>query len=130
VKLKPRVLCIDDDPGIGVLLTRLFEDTGRFHFTFETEPFRAVELARKFRPDLLMLDINMPGQTGIQIATQLRNEPWLRYRPIVLFTGLATREIPTVLQLADSPTEFLAKGVPTRVIVAMIDRLLGGIGTG
>jgi CheY-like chemotaxis protein len=113
VKLKPRVLCIDDDPGIGVLMSRLFEETGRFHFTFETEPFGAVGLARKFRPDLLILDINMPGQTGIQVASHLRSEPWLRYRPIVLFTALPTLEIPTVLQLADDlvrmAIEFLAE---------------------
>lgn len=123
MKLKPRILCVDDDPGVGILLRRVFEETGRFHFAFETEPFHAVEAARKFRPDLLFVDINMPGQTGIQIATQLRREPWLRYRPIVFFTGLATRETPADLQLGDGPTEFLSKGVPTEAIVATADRL-------
>jgi len=127
VKLKPRILCVDDDAGIGLLLAHIFDEAGRFHFAFETDPFRALDSARKFRPDLLLVDINMPGQTGIQIATKLRGEPWLRYRPIIFFTGLTTREKPMALELGDGPTEFLAKGVSSEVILATIDRLLGNV---
>ena len=124
MRLRPRILCIDDDPGIGLLLSRLFEQEGRYHFAFETEPFRAIAEARKFRPDLLFIDVNMPGQNGIEIATQLRSEPWLRYRPIILFTGLSTRDKPKALELGDGPTEYLAKGVSNDTIMAAVDRLL------
>jgi CheY-like chemotaxis protein len=123
-KLKTRILSIDDDPGVGVLLKRVFEETGRYTVAGETDAFRALSQARAFRPDILLIDINMPGQSGIQIAVQLRAEPWLRYRPIVFFTGLETRETPRTLALGDGPTEFLAKGVPTTMIVAAVDRLL------
>lgn len=92
--------------------------------TFEGEPFRALETARRFRPDILLIDINMPGKTGIQLALEMRAEPWLRYRPIVFFTGIATREEPLALKLGDGPTEFLAKGVPTQTIIDTIDRLV------
>ena len=124
MRLRPRILCIDDDPGIGTLLSRLFEEEGHYHFAFEADPFRAVTEARRFRPDLLLIDVNMPGQTGIQVATLLRNEPWLRYRPIILFTGLSTRDQPSSLTLGDGPTEFLAKGVSNETILATIHRLI------
>lgn len=123
-QLKPRVLAVDDEPGIGFLLSRIFEETGRYSIAVESDPFRAVERARAIRPDVLLIDINMPGKTGIEIATQLRAEPWLRYRPIIFFTGLATREKPLALELGDGLTEFLAKGTLPNVIVATVDRLL------
>ena len=123
-KLKRRILSVDDDPGIGALLVRLFEGTNRYIVAVESEPFRAIDSARKFRPDLLLLDVNMPGQTGIQLATKLRSEPWLRYRPIVLFTGLPTPQGALRLAMGDGPTEFLQKGVPLDTILETVDRLL------
>src|SRR5882757_8843657 len=98
-KLKPRILSIDDEPGVGMLLKSIFEETGRFTVAVENDPFRAVWQARAFKPDILLIDINMPGQTGIEIAVQLRAEPWLRFRPIVFFTGLETRVTPRSLAL-------------------------------
>src|SRR5205085_2857996 len=123
-KLKRRLLTVDDDPGIGALLVRLFESTNRYVVAVENEPFRAIEAARKFRPDILLLDVNMPGQTGIQLAKQLRSEPWLRFRPIILFTGLPTPQGALRLAMGDGPTEFLQKGVPVGTILDTVDRLL------
>ena len=123
-KLKRRILTVDDDPGIGALIVRLFEATNRYVVAVENEPFRAIEAARKFRPDILMLDVNMPGQTGIQLAKQLRSEPWLRFRPIILFTGLPTPQAALRLAMGDGPTEFLQKGVPIGTILETVDRLL------
>ena len=123
-KLKRRLLSVDDDPAIGELLVRLFEGTGRYSVAVENEPYRAIESARKFRPDILLLDVNMPGQTGIQLAKQLRSEPWLRYRPIILFTGLPTPQAALRLAMGDGPTEFLQKGVPLVTVLETVDRFL------
>lgn len=124
-QLKRRLLSVDDDPGIGILLTRLFQGTGRYLVEVQQDPFLALATARRFRPDVLLLDVNMPGQTGIQIAKQLRAEPWLRYRPIILFTVLPTPPGSLRLALGDGPTEFLQKGVPLSEVVAAVDRALG-----
>lgn len=123
-KLKPRILTIDDEPGVGILLKRILEDTGRYAVTSETDAYRAIAQARTFRPDILMIDINMPGKSGIEIAMQLRAEPWLRFRPIIFFTGLEIRDSPRALASGDGATVFLAKGVSSEVIVATVDRLL------
>jgi CheY-like chemotaxis protein len=123
-QLKRRVLAVDDEPAVGILLSRIFEETGRYTVAVESDPFRAIERARTVRPDVLLIDINMPGKTGIEIATQIRAEPWLRYRPIIFFTGLTTREKPLALELGDGLTEFLAKGVSPEGIVATVDRML------
>jgi two-component system alkaline phosphatase synthesis response regulator PhoP len=123
-KLKQRILTIDDEPGVGILLKRVLEETGLYSVASESDAFRAVWRARAFRPDILLIDINMPGQTGIEIALQLRSEPWLRFRPIIFFTGLETRETPRALELGDGLTEFLAKGVSSETVIATVGRLL------
>ncbi len=74
-KLKQRILSIDDDPCIGDLITRLFGVVGRYTVMVGSNPAHAIETARAFRPDLIFLDVNMPGQTGIQVAQLLRSEP-------------------------------------------------------
>lgn len=115
---------MDDDPGIGVLIQRVFEETGRYCVAVEHDALKAVESARLFRPDLLIVDINMPGKTGVELAKQVRSEPWLRYRPIVLFTALAKPGNHLRLALGDGPTEFLSKGVPIEEVLSTVDRLL------
>ena len=66
----------------------------------------------------------MPGQTGSEIARQLRCEPWLRYRPILLFTGLPTSKVNLHLATGDGPTEFLQKGVGLDTVLATVDGML------
>jgi len=124
--LKPRILVIDDDPSIGVLMTRVFEDTGRYSIDVETDAMRAVAKARGYRPDLLLVDITMPGRSGLEIAAILRQEPELRDRPIVFYTGIVTQNQRGALVEGEAPIEFLSKGLPTTEVVATVDRLLGG----
>jgi CheY-like chemotaxis protein len=122
-KLK-RILSVDDDPGIGALIQRVFEATGRYCVAIEQNALNAVESARLFRPDVLIVDVKMPGKTGVELAKQVRSEPWLRYRPIVLFTALAKPGNHLRLAFGDGPTEFLSKGVPVEEVLSTVDRLL------
>lgn len=115
---------MDDDPGIGALIQRVFEGTGRYCVAVEHDALKAVESARLFRPDLLIVDVKMPGKSGVELAKQVRGEPWLRYRPIVLYTALAKPENHLRLALGDGPTEFLSKGVPVEEVLSTVDRLL------
>lgn len=107
-------------------MQRVFQETGRYTVAVETEPYLAIETARKFRPDIIILDVNMPGQSGIEIARRLRSEPWLRYRPILLFTGMPTPLAMQALAFGDGPVDYLHKGVPLDTIVEAADRMLGG----
>ena len=123
-KLRPRILSVDDDPGIGALMLRLLEETGRYKVAVETDAFRALQTARQFRPDLVMLDVNMPGQDGLEVARRIRAEPWLRYRPIIIFTGMPAPLAMQNLAAGDGPIEYLQKGVPLEAIVEAVDRCL------
>ena len=92
-QLRPRILVIDDEPDIGHLLRRFFESTGDYFVEDETDPYAAVRRAQVFRPDLLILDVNMPGVNGLEVAKTIRGEPWLRHRPIIFYTGMLDTKI-------------------------------------
>ena len=122
--LKPRILCIDDEAPVGVLLRHMLERTGDFVVEVETKSIVAVNHARQFRPDLVFMDIKMPGPDGFAIARDLRREPWLRHRPIVFFTGLSNMEESVRKVWRSGPTEFLEKGVSSGVIEQTVRRIL------
>jgi CheY-like chemotaxis protein len=128
-KLKPRILVIDDDPSVGVYLSRLFGETGRYSLEVETDSIAAIATARIYHPDLVLLDIFMPGLSGLEIAAQLRAEPRLRSRPIVFFTGKVFDKTTLATTAGDGPLEYLAKGTPGDEIVALADRLLAAAGS-
>ena len=122
--LKPRVLVIDDDPAICAVLSRIFEDTGRSTIEVETHALLAVAKARGFRPDLLVVDVTMPGLSGLEIASILRHEPELRRCPIVFYTGIVSHEMGGALVEGETPIEFLSKGAHFSEVIATVDRLL------
>jgi CheY-like chemotaxis protein len=122
-QLKPRVLCIDDELMVGQFVQDALERTGEFIVKTETDPFAALDTARAFRPDVLFIDINMPGRDGLAVARQIRQEPWLRHRPIIFFSGMSEKAEAALKAAGDGPTEFLQKGVPLSVIVETVQRV-------
>lgn len=108
---KPRVLCIDDESAGCDFLRAILDESGDFLVETGTDAFAALDLARRFKPDVVMLDINMPGQDGFSVARQFREEPWLRHRPIIFYSGREDQAIPLSAG-SGGPVEFLKKGGP------------------
>jgi len=84
----------------------------------------AIARARMFKPDLVLMDINMPGRDGFALAREIRLEPWLRHRPIIFFSGVANVEESVQKAGRSGPTEFLPKGVSLSVIEQTVRRIL------
>ncbi len=105
-------------------MRRLLEGTGDFIVEVETKAITALHHAETFRPDLIIMDVNMPGPDGFALARNIRREPWLRHRPIVFFSGMSDLEKPLQAAWRAGPTEFLQKGVSPDVIVETIQRIL------
>lgn len=114
-RLKPRVLCIDDEPAVCDFLRAILEQSGDFLVETGISAFAALAQAQRFKPDVIMLDLNMEEMNGITLARRIREEPWLRHRPIIFFSGTE----PVQLSLnpgLDGPVEFLRKGSPIAAI--------------
>ncbi len=86
---KKRVLLIDDDHELTTLVKLRLEEDDEFHVWTENMGCRGLLAARMFRPDLVLLDVNMPQMDGSEVAAQLREEKEFSDLPIVFYTGLA-----------------------------------------
>jgi CheY-like chemotaxis protein len=121
--LKPRILCIDDEPSIGEMVRMLFEETGDFLVETVTDPYAALPQAKRFQPDVFLLDISMPGQDGYAVARQIREEPGLRHRPILFYSG-NKEVIEAALRAASGgPADFLQKGLPVNTLESAVRSL-------
>ena len=84
----PKVLCIDDDR----LLLALFTDTlegHNFRAITATDGPSGIEVARKERPDVVLVDVMMPKMSGFDVCRQMRADPVLRRTPIIILTAMA-----------------------------------------
>jgi CheY-like chemotaxis protein len=103
------ILLVDDDPDIVRLLTMTLQPEG-FRLLPASDGNTALEIARAERPDLLLLDWNMPGRSGLEVCRALRAEsdPDLREVPVVLLTAQAEAE-DTAAGFAAGVTDYVTK---------------------
>lgn len=83
-----RVLVVDDDPRILDGAARMLQEEGCEAVTTD-EPGKAAEMARSLKPDVVLLDVLMPGTTGYDVFEQLQADPATSGIPVVLMTAKA-----------------------------------------
>lgn len=89
-----RILFVEDDPDIRTVATMALEAVGGFSVLACDSGDRAVEEAAAFGPDLVLLDVTMPGLDGPATLKALRRLPELRETPIVFMTArVQTHEV-------------------------------------
>jgi two-component system, chemotaxis family, CheB/CheR fusion protein len=84
--LHGRVLVADDLPDAARSLAMLFELYGA-EVRFTLDGGEAVRIAESFRPEIVVLDISMPGMSGYEAARAIRSAPWGRAMVLVALTG-------------------------------------------
>lgn len=104
------------------MIQAVFESSGDFVVETETDSYQAVPRARRFQPDLVLLDIRMPGMDGYAIAKQIRSEPGLRHRPIIFFSGMPGSKELAMKSAQGGPAEVLEKGIPFKAVEEAIRR--------
>ena len=90
--MKKRILVVDDEPEITLMVKLNLEQTGRYEVRTENLGRRAIEAAREFRPDLILLDVMMPDMLGSEIAAQLEADSKLRAIKFVFLTAMVSKE--------------------------------------
>jgi DNA-binding response OmpR family regulator len=81
-----RILLIDDDPFVARAVERYLADYGLdYHSAADGE--QGIEQARRLQPDLILLDLQMPGLDGFQVCARLKASPLTAEIPVILFTS-------------------------------------------
>ena len=87
-----RILIVDNSSKFTRSARLLLEQTGNYVACAVNDPRRALETARSFKPDLVLVDLIMPQADGSEVAAQLEADWALHSVPIVFVTALITRE--------------------------------------
>lgn len=122
--MKKRILVVDDEVAMTRMVKLNLEQTGNYEVRTENKGRLAIDAAREFRPDLMLLDIMMPGVTGDEIAAQIKQDPSLSNIKFIFVTAIVTRD-----ETDDSATDiggniFLAKPVKAQELIETIERVL------
>ena len=80
------LLVVDDDPAVREGLGELFRYQG-YHVLTAVDGEAGLRAVRAERPDLMVLDVAMPGMDGFHVASQIKNDPTLTQMPIILYSG-------------------------------------------
>ena len=112
-----RVLIADDDPLIRMDLAEMLTEEGFEVVGQVGDGERAVELARKLRPDLVILDVKMPGKDGIQAAAEIADE---QIAPVIILTAYSDRDL-TQRATAAGVMTYLAKPFSTATLLPAIE---------
>ena len=119
---KRRILLVDDEVGITRGLALYLQENGNCDVRVENAGSRALDTAREFRPDLIVLDLVMPDADGAALAVAIRADPVLEVTPIVFLTALVSQRETggAARQIGGHP--FLAKPVDPDIVLAYIDK--------
>jgi putative two-component system response regulator len=101
------VLAVDDDPGALSALADALGTLG-FQVLQAADGATALELARERLPDVVLLDVQMPGMDGFEVCRQLKSDPRLLLVPVVFLTGHGSRRA-RLEGLEAGATDFLNK---------------------
>jgi len=121
---KKRILVVDDDTTITRLLKLNLEQTNDYEVRVENASTAALAAAHQFHPDLILLDVMMPGQDGGELAQCLQASPQLKEVPIVFFTAAAKKEEVAARGGRIGGMPFLAKPADVSQVLACIEQHL------
>ena len=113
--MKGRVLVVDDDPALAEMLGIVLRSEG-FEPSFVAEGDRALAAFRDFKPDVVLLDVMLPGTDGIDVCRQIRAESGT---PIVMLTARSDT-IDVVLGLESGADDYVVKPFKPKELVARV----------
>jgi len=113
----PHILIVDDEATNLQLLRQILSDQYRLSFAKDGE--RALELARQEAPDLVLLDVMMPGMTGYELCGLLKREPHTAKIPVIFVTAL-TDSADEVRGFEVGAVDFLTKPVSAPIVKARV----------
>ena len=119
-----RILLVDDDPALRTLVKTTFEVADVAVVEAE-DAAAARRKIRSTRPDVIVLDVNMPGTTGLELCAELKGSPETREIPVVLLTGSDGSTSAEAKKVgADA---FVLKPFSPLELLAVAERLAGGL---
>jgi len=117
-----RILVVDDNETIRDVITARLKRHD-YDVLHAADGEQALAFAAEYRPDLILLDVEMPKVDGLQVCRQLKGDPALPFTPIILVTARAATE-DVVTGLDAGADEYLTKPIDHAALVARVRSML------
>ena len=114
-----RVLIVEDNIDAGRSLAYFLRDVGH-HVEHAINGYAAIAIAKNLRPDIVFLDLGLPGMDGFTVAQQIKREPGLEKVRIVVVTGYGQEEYRERAMKAGCEIH-LIKPVDPKTLASLID---------
>lgn len=121
--LKAKILIVDDEPANISLLEDILENEGYTYFRSTQDSRKALDMYKEIRPDLVLLDLNMPYLDGFQVMEQLKEQEKNSYAPVLVLTAQPDRNI-RIRALAAGARDFIGKPFDITEVVQRISNML------
>jgi two-component system phosphate regulon response regulator PhoB len=127
-----RVLIVDDDVDIAKLVSKLVEQAG-YEAVVAKNGVEGMERVREDRPDLIILDILMPKQSGIRMYRELKTEESFQDIPVIVLSAIAPKSFFRSQQVLDEfrgqsvpqPEAYMEKPEEPEELMELMKRILG-----
>ena len=122
--MSSRILIVDDDRAIAQL-TSIWLKAAGFVVRLAYDGFEALRMAREWRPDLVLLDVRMPGLDGFEVLAEMKAEPELASIPVI-YLSANVQESARKDALAAGAAAFLAKPYEPDLVLRAVKRVVNG----
>jgi CheY-like chemotaxis protein len=127
-----KVLNVEDDPDIRMFITTVLEENGYIPIMAK-DGEEGTKKVKEEKPDLIILDILMPKESGIKMYHALKKDPSLKDIPVVMLSGVSKRTFlrsqAALTEFGDEtvpePEEYLEKPVEPKDIAESLKKILG-----
>ena len=123
MSVRARILHVEDDPSLQNLVRAALEHLGGYEVRSAADGQQALDAVRDFAPQLLLLDLDLPGISGIDTLRALRRCEGLRDVPVVFLTAAADPKVLDELRSL-GVQEVLRKPFRPRLLVEAVGRVL------
>ncbi len=119
---RPTVLVCDDEPVLRMLV-RAALDNGRYTVVEACDGDEALARTRSARPDLILLDMMMPGRSGHEVLRALRGDPATAETPVIMLTARAQQSDREAMNRAGA-TAYLTKPFSPLGLASLVEEVL------
>jgi len=130
--MKKTVLIVEDELDMRIFISTLLETSG-YRPIMTRDGREGMVKAREISPDLIILDVMMPGEGGVQMYRQLKTDDSLMNIPVILLSGVAKNTFTHYLKMLNTrmdciipePSAYLEKPPEAEALIKLTERLIG-----
>ncbi len=122
---RKKILLVDDELGFANMMKLYLEKAGDYEVTTENNPLEALNIAKSFKPDIIILDVVMPDMDGPDLAAKIKSDVSFKNVPIVFLTAIVEKDQETEINGSIGGQHFIAKPVTGEVLLAAIKKYIG-----